>query len=350
MTDRIMLSKSWAVGRVAFCLLTLPVLLACGLIGGNPSPTSTPAPVMVSANVLTPAPTVERPGADDRPDVPVEESTPLPTLTPAPTYTPVPSPTPEPTDEPTPEPTPVPTSEPTPEPTPVPTPEPTPEPTPQPTYTPVPSATPYPTSTPQPTATVTPEPTTTPAPPPKAPLNVEFSVDLSTRSISWDSVVGAEYYDVYDEESTKSDRRLIVSGVTETTFLHTSPLGGEIYYYVAACNSGGCSDVSKAEFIDKRPPGPAGVVHEVSVDRISWEPTGEADFYNVYVSDYAFRDHCETNPIDGFPQDSFGNCELVEQNVIGTFVDLENYNSEDELFVAACNRSGCSDPARAVRR
>ena len=85
--------------RLAVCVLVLPVTMACGIFGGDPSPT--PAPELVSTNILTPTPSSESPGTGDRPEERTFDPTPQPTYTPEPTpppqptYTPVPT-TPEP--------------------------------------------------------------------------------------------------------------------------------------------------------------------------------------------------------------------------------------------------------------
>ena len=49
-----------SIARLAVCALVLPVAMACGIFGGDPSPT--PAPELVSTNILTPTPTGESPG------------------------------------------------------------------------------------------------------------------------------------------------------------------------------------------------------------------------------------------------------------------------------------------------
>ena len=96
---RIMGAKNSA--RLAVWMLVLPVTVACGILGGDPTPT--PAPELVSTNILTPSPTSESPGTGDRPEERIIDQTPLPTYTPEPTptpqptYTPVPTSTPEPT-------------------------------------------------------------------------------------------------------------------------------------------------------------------------------------------------------------------------------------------------------------
>ena len=191
-----------------------------------------------------------------------------------------------------------------------------------------------------------------------------FYVDVSARHISWDPVQEADYYEVYHDDDDDCDSpsvlellgaagcRRVESRVVESTYLHTSPIGD--YYWVKACNIGGCSELSaSAVFIDKSPPGPTNVVHTYTegtrTSRISWEPVEEAEYYNVYVSKSVFADYCEITPLGGIPTDRFRNCELVQQNMTETYLDVEN-DGDDELFVASCGRGGCSDPVMAVRR
>ena len=156
--------------HLAVWVLVLPVTVACGFFGGDPSPT--PAPELISAIILTPTPTA--PGTGDRPEERTFDPTPQPTYTPEPTPTPQPTYTPVPTSTPEPTATPQPTATATPEPTATATPEPTATATPEPTATatPEPTATattePTATSTPEPTATATPEPTATATPEPTA--------------------------------------------------------------------------------------------------------------------------------------------------------------------------------------
>ena len=363
--------------KLSLFLLSIPALLSCGMFAGDPSPTSTPAPVMVSANVLTPVATGEAPGADDRPDEELSVPTPEPTLTPEPTYTPEPTPTPEPS------PTPEPTATVTPEPTATVTPEPTATVTPtatatitptatatitptatatshtrppRPPVTPTATATITPTATatvtPTATATITPTATATPLPPPSVPTNATYFRDVSARRVNWDPVAGADYYSVYhdnDDECGSGDCRKIADRVLEPTYLHTSPNDRTNYYWIAACNSGGCSELSKfAEWINRRPPGPTNVLVTYVEDntRVTWEAVEGADYYNVYWED--FFDGCDIG-WDGIPHRVL-NCEFLVKDLVDTYAADDPGRPEDHYWVSACNRSGCSAPVRAVRR
>ena len=250
-------------------------------------------------------------------------STPTPRATRAPTQTPVPSDTP----------------------TPVPTP----------TQARPPSGTPTP--APTPTHTPTPVPTTTPAAQdtiPSTPVNVRFAHEDSTIHITWDPVDGADYYIVYHDDSFDSRCRLNRNGsagfceelarnVVGTTYVHTAPDSRDNYYWVVACNSGGCSEIDS-----KNPAGPAEAIPtapanaryavEGSTIRVSWDPVVGADHYNIYHDDF-FDSRCRLNR-DG----SAGFCEELAKNVVGTsFVHTTPDSGDNYYWVVACNRGGCSE-------
>ena len=262
-------------------------------------------------------------------------STPTPRATRAPTQTPAPSDTP----------TPVPTPAQTPEPSTTPTPGPTP------TQTPEPSTTP----TPGPTPTHTPTPSTPPAGTiPSAPANVRFAHEDSTIHITWDPVAGADHYNIYHDDSFDSRCRLnrdgstgfceeLARNVVETTYLHTDPSGGSNYYWVVACNSGGCSEIDSknpAAPAEAIPTTPANARYAVegSTIHITWDPVDGADYYNVYHDDF-FDSKCRLNR-DG----SAGFCEELARNIVGTsFVHTAPYSGDNYYWVVACNRGGCSE-------
>ena len=263
------------------------------------------------------------------------EATNMPTATRAPTQTPAPS------DTPTPEPTPTET----PEPPITPTPEPTP------TQTPEPSTTP----TPGPTPTQTPAPSTPPAGTiPSAPANVRFAHEDSTIHITWDPVDGADYYIVYHDDSFDSRCRLnrdgsagfceeLARNVVGTAYVHTDPSGGDNYYWVVACNSGGCSEIDSknpAAPAEAIPTAPANARYAVegSTMRVSWHPVVGTDHYNIYHDDF-FDSRCRLNR-DG----SAGFCEVLARNVVGTaYVHTDPSSGDNYYWVVACNRGGCSE-------
>ncbi len=120
-----------------------------------------------------------------------------------------------------------------------------------------------PTQTPTPTARATPEsvPTQTPTPTetpieaaPAAPANVRYAMEGSVIRITWDPVGGADYYNVYHDyffnDACSLDRNgnprfceELAASVGETSYVHASPDSFNNYYWVVACNSGGCSEI-----------------------------------------------------------------------------------------------------------
>ena len=263
------------------------------------------------------------------------EATSMPTVTRAPTQTLAPS------DTPTPVPTPTQTR----------TPSGTPTPVPAPTQTPEPSTTPTPVLTP----TQTPTPSTPPAGTiPSAPANVRFAHEDSTIHITWDPVDGADHYNLYHDDSFDSRCRLnrdgsagfceeLARNVVGTTYVHTDPSGGDNYYWVVACNSGGCSEIDSknpAAPAEAIPTAPANARYAVegSTIHITWNPVDGADHYNIYHDDF-FDSRCRLNR-DGSP----GFCEELARNVVGTtYVHTDPGSSDNNYWVVACSRGGCSE-------
>ncbi len=226
-----------------------------------------------------------------------------------------------------------------------------PTPVPTPTQTPAPSDTP----TPGPTPTQTPTPSTPPAGTiPSAPANVRFAHEDSTIHITWDPAAGADHYNIYHDDSFDSRCRLnrdgsagfceeLARNVVGTTYVHTDPSGGDNYYWVVACNSGGCSEIDSknpAGPAEAIPTAPANARHAVegSTIRVSWDPVAGADHYNIYHDDF-FDSRCRLNR-DGSP----GFCEELARNVIGTtYVHTDPSSSDNYYWVVACSRGGCSE-------
>ena len=279
-----------------------------------------------------------------------------PTVTPTQPTTPTAAPTPIPPSTPT-APTPIPPSTPTATPTPIPPSTPTATPTPIPPSTP--TATPTPTQSSTPTATPTPIPPSTPTPAPvdttpSAPTNVRYALEGSTIRVSWDPVAGADHYNIYHDDFFDSGCRLnrdgstslceeLATNVVGTTYVHAAPDERQNYYWVVACNSGGCSEsISEhpAAPIEPIPTVPANVRFSVegSTIRVSWDPVAGADHYNIYHDDF-FDSGCRLNR-DG----STSLCEELATNVVGTtYVHAAPDERQNYYWVVACNSGGCSE-------
>ena len=105
-------------------------------------------------------------------------------------------------------------------------------------------------------------------PAPASPPNQRYVWQGSTTVVSWDAVSGADHYTVYYDDFFSSSCSLSFGGspsfcdelatnIRGTSYTHTSPDEDDNYYWVVACNSGGCSDIdsaNSARFIDTRTP------------------------------------------------------------------------------------------------
>ena len=91
-------------------------------------------------------------------------------------------------------------------------------------------------------------------PVPSSPTNLIYAWEGSKTVVSWDAVVGADHYNVYHDSFFDSSCSIGVdaglafcsepaTNLTETTYVHADPDGEENYYWVTACNRGGCSQV-----------------------------------------------------------------------------------------------------------
>ena len=89
---------------------------------------------------------------------------------------------------------------------------------------------------------------------PTAPANARYVVEGSTIRVSWDPVAGADHYSIYHDDFFDSRCRLnrdgsagfcevLARNVVGTAYVHTDPSSGDNYYWVVACNRGGCSEI-----------------------------------------------------------------------------------------------------------
>ena len=89
--------------------------------------------------------------------------------------------------------------------------------------------------------------------PPGNPRRVTYAVEGSAIHLSWESVAEADHYNVYHDDFFDSDCLLdnqrsaafcseLATHVVDTTFLHADP-SRDNYYWVVACNRGGCSEI-----------------------------------------------------------------------------------------------------------
>ena len=75
----------------------------------------------------------------------------------------------------------------------------------------------------------------------------------STVVVSWEAVEGADHYSVYYHDFSDSLCEMrsggasfceeLAANMTDTAYTHTDPEDDSNYYWVTACNRGGCSQV-----------------------------------------------------------------------------------------------------------
>ena len=89
---------------------------------------------------------------------------------------------------------------------------------------------------------------------PGIPSTVTYAWEGTTIRISWDAVEGADYYKLYHGDFFGSSCSLGVNGspsfceelatnLDATTYLHANPAEDTNFYWVVACNQGGCSEI-----------------------------------------------------------------------------------------------------------
>ena len=105
---------------------------------------------------------------------------------------------------------------------------------------------------------------------PISPSNVRYAWEVPAIRVSWDSVQGAEYYNVYyddffetgcsiEADGTPSWCEMLAANVVDTSYLHSYPDADKNFYWVTACSSEGCSQTDSwnpAPLVGDAPPGP----------------------------------------------------------------------------------------------
>ena len=105
---------------------------------------------------------------------------------------------------------------------------------------------------------------------PISPSNVRYAWEGPATRVNWDSVQGAEYYNVYHDDffetgcsieadGTPSWCEVLAANVVDTSYLHSSPDADKNFYWVTACSSEGCSQTDSrnpAPLVGDVPPGP----------------------------------------------------------------------------------------------
>ena len=184
------------------------------------------------------------------------------------------------------------------------------------------------------------------------PGHVEYRRDGTVIVVDWNTVPDADYYRIFYDDTFGSSCGLhrgmaigcdeLPTNVVDTTYTHTSPVDGDNYYWVAACNSNGCTDTESedpATFVDTRPSAPNSVQHrrDGTAIVVSWSALPDADYYKIYYTDSAVS-ICKSIG------DRLVVCEELATNVVGTtYTHTSPDDDYNHYWVVACNRNGCTD-------
>ena len=184
---------------------------------------------------------------------------------------------------------------------------------------------------------------------PPAPAST-YVFEGSTIVLSWAPVPDADYYNIYWDDFFSSACRVssgrasfceqLATGITATSYTHTTPDDENNYYWVVACNSSGCSPVDSnnpATTAGTAPTAPAATyVFDGSTIVLTWAPVAGATYYKVYYDDF-FSSACRVRGTRA----SF--CELLASDIAATSYTHTSPDDEDNYYwVVACNSSGCS--------
>ena len=141
----------------------------------------------------------------------------------------------------------------------------------------------------------------------------------------------------------------LAANLVETTYTHADP-DRRNYYWVTACNRGGCSPVaeeSPAKPAVDIPLTPSNLTYALQGPSIvvTWDPVDGADYYSLYHH-ASSPSYCKVKS-DG--SSSF--CDQLAANLVETTYTHADPDRRNYYWVIACNRGGCSpvDVTNAAR-
>ena len=198
---------------------------------------------------------------------------------------------------------------------------------------------------------------------PAAPANVTYAVEGSAIRVTWEAVPGAEYYEVYYHEFIDSACTLdrvgnplpceeLAANVVGMSYLHENPSAVNNYYWVVACNSGGCSDIDSknpAKPIETRPHAPAatpsstGGAGELAQERAAELLAGELGVAVAGLKVVSTTAMTWSDASLGCPQPDMGYAQVVTPGYLVLFRDSEGteyevHTNEDGSSVIVCGK------------
>ena len=194
-------------------------------------------------------------------------------------------------------------------------------------------------------------------------INPQYAWDGSTILVSWDAADGADYYKVYYHEFIDSACTLdrvgnplpceeLAANVVGMSYLHENPSAVNNYYWVVACNSGGCSDIDSknpAKPIETRPNAPAatpsstGGAGELAQERAAELLAGELGVAVAGLKVVSTTAMTWSDASLGCPQLDMGYAQVVPPGYLVLFRDSEGteykvHTNEDGSSVIVCDK------------
>ena len=198
---------------------------------------------------------------------------------------------------------------------------------------------------------------------PAGPAHVTYAVEGSAIRVTWEAVPGADYYEVYYHEFIDSACTLdrvgnplpceeLAANVVGMSYLHENPSAINNYYWVVACNSGGCSDIDSknpAKPIETRPNAPAatpsstGGAGELAQERAAELLAGELGVAVAGLKVVSTTAMTWSDASLGCPQPDMGYAQVVTPGYLVLFRDSEGteykvHTNEDGSSVIVCDK------------
>ena len=198
---------------------------------------------------------------------------------------------------------------------------------------------------------------------PAGPANVTYAVEGSAIRVTWEAVPGADYYKVYYHEFIDSVCTLdrvgnplhceeLAANVVGMSYLHENPSAVNNYYWVVACNSGGCSDIDSknpAKPIETRPNAPAatpsstGGAGELAQERAAELLAGELGVAVAGLKVVSTTAMTWSDASLGCPQPDMGYAQVVTPGYLVQFRDSEGteykvHTNEGGSSVIVCDK------------
>jgi fibronectin type 3 domain-containing protein len=120
------------------------------------------------------------------------------------------------------------------------------------------------------------------------PKNISLNVNSTSQiTVSWDNVIGTNYYEIYRGTNSNASDRNKISSRASNSYADTGLESNTLYYYwVKACNAGGtCSDFSQASLATTLLNAPKNIssdVNSTSQITVSWDNVTGTNHYEIH--------------------------------------------------------------------